>query len=86
MTKFDIRYSDLPAAVRTAFETEYGTQAPVDDVERLERNDNDTIYFIETEVVINGFLTDIDLDYAEDGTLLRTTVDVENYDNIYYYI
>ena len=86
MTKYDIKYSELPAAVRTAFETEYGTTTPVDDVERLERNGNDTIYFIEAEIVINGYLTDIDLDYAEDGTLLRTTVDIEDYDNIYYYI
>ena len=86
MTKYDIKYSELPAAVRTAFETEYGTTTPVDDVERLERNGNDTLYFIEAEIVINGYLTDINLDYAEDGTLLRTTVDVEDYDNIYYYI
>lgn len=86
MTKFDIKYSELPQAVRTAFETEYGAQAPVDDVERLERKNADTIYFIETTMEVNGMLTDIDLDYAEDGTLLRTTVDVEDYDNIYYYI
>lgn len=86
MTKYDIRFSDLPAAVQTAFVSEYGAQTPVDDVERLERRGNDTLYFIEAEIVINGYLTDIDLDYAEDGTLLRTTVDVEDYDNVYYYI
>lgn len=86
MTKYDIKFSDLPAAVQIAFVTEYGAQTPVDDVERLERRGNDTLYFIEAEIVINGYLTDIDLDYAEDGTLLRTTVDVEDYDNVYYYI
>ncbi|MBQ5922528.1 MAG: PepSY-like domain-containing protein [Alistipes sp.] len=86
MTKYDIKFSDLPAAVQTAFVSEYGAQTPVDDVERLERRGNDTLYFIEAEIVINGYLTDIDLDYAEDGTLLRTTVDVEDYDNVYYYI
>lgn len=86
MTKFDIRYSDLPQAVRTAFEAEYGAQTPVDDVERLERNTGDTIYFIEATIVVNGYLTDIYLDYSEDGKLLRTAVDVENYDNIYYYL
>ncbi len=86
MTKFDITYSDLPQAVRTAFETEYGAQTPVDDVERLERNTGGTIYFIEATLVVNGYLTDIYLDYAEDGTLLRTAVDVENYDNVYYYL
>ena len=86
MTKYDIKFSDLPAAVQIAFVTEYGAQTPVDDVGRLERRGNDTLYFIEAEIVINGYLTDIDLDYAEDGTLLRTTVDVEDYDNVYYYI
>lgn len=86
MTKYDIKFSDLPAAVQIAFVSEYGAQTPVDDVERLERRGNDTLYFIEAEIVINGYLTDIDLDYAEDGTLLRTTVDVEDYDNVYYYI
>lgn len=86
MTKYDIRYSDLPQAVRTAFETEYGAQTPVDDVERLERNTGETIYFIEATIVVNGYLTDIYLDYAPDGTLLRTAVDVDDYDNIYYYL
>ena len=86
MTKYDIKFSDLPAEVQTAFVTEYGAQTPVDDVERLERRGNDTLYFIEAEIVINGYLTDIDLDYAEDGTLLRTTVDIDDYDGIYYYI
>lgn len=86
MTKYDIKYSDLPQAVRVAFETSYGAQTPVDDVERLERNTGDTIYFIEATVVVNGFLTDIYLDYASDGTLLRTAADIEDYDGIYYYL
>ena len=86
MTKFDMSYTDLPIAVRNAFEGEYGADTPVDEVERLERNNGDTIYFIEATVVINGYLTDIYLDYSEDGTLLRTAVDVENYDNVYYYL
>ncbi|MBR5822104.1 MAG: PepSY-like domain-containing protein [Alistipes sp.] len=86
MTRFDIKYNELPGPVRTAFETEYGIETPVDDVERLERNNKPTIYFIEATVVVNGYLTDIYLDYAEDGTLLRTTVDIDDYDGIYYYI
>ena len=86
MTKYDIKYSDLPQAVRTAFETSYGAQTPVDDVERLERNTGETVYFIEATIVVNGYLADIYLDYAPDGTLLRTAVDVEGYDNIYYYL
>ena len=86
MTKFDIKFSELPQAVQNAFNDSYGVTTPVDDVERLVRSGNDTIYFIEATIVVNGYLTDIYLDYAEDGTLLRTTVDVDDYDNIYYYL
>ena len=86
MTSYDMLYNNLPQAVRTAFETGYGTNTPVDDVERVERSKGDTIYIIETTAVVNGYLTDIYLDYAADGTLLRTTVDIDNYDGIYYYI
>ena len=86
MTAYDMRYSDLPAAVRDSFEAAYGSETPVDDVERLERNNNDTIYFIEATILVNGFLTDIYLDYSADGTLLRTTIDVEDYDYLYYYL
>jgi hypothetical protein len=86
MTEYKIRYSELPEAVRTSFETSYGKQTPVDDISRVERNGQPTIYFIEATIVFNGLLTDVYLDYAEDGTLLRTSADVENYDNIYYYL
>jgi len=86
MTKYDIRYSDLPAAVQTSFETEFGKQTPVADVERLERNNADTIYFIEATIAVNGYPADVYLDYAEDGTLLRTSADIEDYDNVYYYL
>ena len=86
MTAYDMKYSDLPVAVRDSFEAAYGSETPVDDVERLERNNNDTIYFIEATIVVNGFLTDIYLDYSADGTLLRTTIDVEDYDYLYYYL
>ena len=86
MTSYDMIYNDLPQAVRVAFEEGYGVNTPVDDVERVERSKGDTIYIIETTAVVNGYLTDIFLDYAEDGTLLRTTVDIDDYDGIYYYI
>jgi hypothetical protein len=86
MTSYDMIYNDLPQAVRVAFEEGYGVNTPVDDVERVERSKGDTIYIIETTAVVNGYLTDIFLDYTEDGTLVRTTVDVDDYDGIYYYI
>ncbi len=86
MTEFDIPYDKLPEAVRTSFENGYGVQTPVDDVKRLERNNADTIYFIEATVVVNGYLTDIYLDYSADGKLLRTAVDVEDYDYLSFYL
>lgn len=86
MTEFKIQYSELPQAVRTSFESSYGSQTPVDDVSRVVFYNNPTIYFIEATIVVNGFLTDIYLDYNEAGELLRTALDVENYDNIYYYL
>ncbi len=86
MTRFDIKFSELPEAVQTAFKQGYGVEAPVDDVERLERNNADTIYYIETTVVVDGRLTDICLDYSGDGTLLRSEVDFEYYDYWEYYL
>lgn len=86
MTEYDIRYSDLPEAVQTAFETAYGKQTPIDDVSRVERNNGSTHYILEVEVVVNGYLTELFLDYAPDGTLNRTEVEIENYDYIYYYL
>lgn len=85
-TKYDIKYNDLPSAVQMAFESEYGAETPVDDVDRLERPNKETIYFIEAEIYVNGYIADIYLDYNVDGELLRTAVDIEDYNNIYYYI
>lgn len=86
MTRFEIRYSELPEAVRTAFEQSYGTQTPVDDVERLERNGAETIYYIQAETVVNGFLTEVNLEYNANGELLRSTVDVDIFDYWDYYL
>ena len=80
MTRFEIRYNELPDAVRVAFEQSYGTQTPIDDIERLERNDNTTVYYIQAETVVDGFPSEINLEYAPDGTLLRNTVDVDYFD------
>ena len=86
MTSYDMLYNNLPEAVRIAFESAYGANTPIDDVERVERSKGDTIYIIETTAVVNGYITDIYLDYSADGTLLRTTVDIDDYDGIYDYI
>lgn len=78
MTEFDIAYNALPDAVRTAFESEFGATTPVDDVKRIDRNGADSIYLIEATVVVNGYLTDLYLEYQNNGTLLRTAANVES--------
>ena len=86
LTTYDIAYSSLPEAVRNAFESEYGSMTPVDSVTHVERSNGDDVYFIEIESVLNDELVDIFLDYNANGELLRTWVDVEYCDNIYYYL
>lgn len=86
LTDFEISYSELPTAVQSSFEGEYGAMAPVDSVHHIVRSGKSDVYIIETEGVVNGFLADIYVDYAEDGTLLRTSVDYEFFDYVDYYL
>lgn len=74
MTETDIPYSDLPQAVKTCFEASQYVNWEVDDVDKIERFDAATIYIIEVE---KGE-TDIDLYYAEDGTFIKETTDVDD--------
>ena len=59
---------------------------PVDSVTYVDRSTGDDVYFIEIESVVDDELVDIYLDYNVAGELLRTWVEVEYYDNIYYYL
>lgn len=86
LTTYEIKYSELPEAVRNAFESEYGSMTPVDSVTHVERSNGDDVYFIEIETVVDNELVDLFLDYDATGKLLRTWVEVEYYDNIYYYL
>jgi hypothetical protein len=86
LTEYEIRYSDLPEAVQSAFKQGYGAQTPVDNVYRIERSEGDLYYTIECEVIVNGFYTDIYLTYSADGTLEREWVEVENDDYLYYWL
>ena len=81
MTEMDIRYEDLPEAVRNAFESsEYG-QWRVDDVDMIERHGVDIIYVIEAEGTQDGRPVEIDLYYSPDGILVKKVIDAdENYD------
>jgi len=68
MTETDIRYSALPAAVRAAFEGSEYASWKVDDVDRLEYPDRETVYVIEVE---RG-RDEADLYYTADGVLGKT--------------
>lgn len=74
MTETDLLYTDLPAAIRTAFEASQYATWRVDDVDKLERVDTETIYVIEVE----SGKQEYDLYYAEDGTLIKTVQDGNN--------
>ncbi|WP_455674322.1 PepSY-like domain-containing protein [Phocaeicola sp.] len=71
MTETDLRYTDLPQAVKTTHEAgEYATWA-VDDVDMLTREGMETLYVVEVE---KGE-TDVDLYYSPAGILVKTVVD-----------
>lgn len=71
LTETDLRYADLPEAVRTAHESGEYAGWRIDEAERLERPGVSVVYTIEVEKTENGTETEIVLHYAEDGTLLR---------------
>lgn len=71
MTETDIPFKDLPAAIQTSFsQSAYGSWK-VDDVDKLERADFATTYMIEVEQNEK----EVDLQFAEDGTLIKITED-----------
>ena len=86
LTEYEITYQELPAAVKTAFAEGYGETTPVDSVYYVERSNGDEIYTIESEVVVNGLITDIYLSYSPEGELLRNWVETENDDYIDYWL
>lgn len=66
MTDTEIDYRALPNAVRTAYQnSSYATIWDVDDMERLERADMQTIYILE----VWQSRVEMDLYYTEDGLL-----------------
>lgn len=70
MTETDIPYSQLPGAVKSAIQaSDYATWT-VDDVDKIERKDTETIYVVEVEQGNN----DVDLYYTADGVLVKTVV------------
>ncbi len=78
MTESDMRYDDLPAAVKSAFEASEYAQWRIDDVDCLEREGMETIYVIEIEGVENGQEKEYDLYYTADGVLSKTVADEDD--------
>lgn len=77
LTETDIPYSALPQAVKTEFgKSEYknGSGWLIDDVDKLERKNLETVYVIEVEKQNE----ERDLYYSEEGALIKTIVDVDD--------
>lgn len=78
MTETDLLYAGLPEAVKTAFEEGEHSDWTVDDVDKLERRDMETVYVIEVEKKKQ----EMDLYYSGEGLLIKAIVDTDN-DNDY---
>ncbi len=78
MTETDIPYEKLPAAVKTAFEQSIYASWTKDDVDMLERLNQETIYVIEVENKTTRNEEEIDLYYSEDGILIKAVPDSED--------
>ncbi len=74
MTETEIPYQLLPEAVRTAFAAGDYASWKVEQVEKVERRDMETLYVIEAE---RGD-AEYDLYYSEDGVLVRAVPDADN--------
>lgn len=83
MTETDIPYSALPQEVKNAFErSEYTTASGwrIDDVDKLERVNLETVYVIEVE----NKNQEADLYYSEGGVLIKSIVDADDDDDDHY--
>jgi hypothetical protein len=84
MTETDIRYQDLPQAVRTTFEASAYATWHVDDVDMIQTYDAATIYVIDVENFETG--VEYDLYFTADGILYKEVLDDtdgcdDHYDN-----
>jgi hypothetical protein len=71
MTETDIRYTDLPDAVKRAFEASEYDAWRVDDVDKLENPNTETMYVIDVELGNQ----ERDLYYSADGVLVKDIAD-----------
>lgn len=77
ITKTEITFEELPAAVKEAFAaSEYATWT-IDDVDMLTRRQGVSLYRIGVEQKVDGIKTEVDLFYSEDGVLTQTKTETE---------
>ncbi|MDR2911220.1 MAG: PepSY-like domain-containing protein [Bacteroidales bacterium] len=74
MTETDVRYTDLPQAVKTAFEQSEYPKWHIDDIDMLEYPDREAVYIIEVE---QGN-AEYDLWFSPDGVLVKSVPDSNN--------
>lgn len=73
LTETDIRFEQLPDAIKASFaQSEYASWH-IDDVDMLERKDMETVYVIEVEQGNQEY----DLYYTADGTLVKAVLDTD---------
>ena len=74
MTETDVPFTQLPDAVKTAFQQSDYSTWKVDDVDMIERKNAETVYVLEVE---QGN-SEVDLYYSPDGVLVKTVVDTDS--------
>lgn len=80
MTEIDVRFEDLPEAVRQAFNTgEYATWRR-EDIDMLERLEMETVYIVEVEQSER----EMDLYYSPDGVLIKAGADAGDDPSIHF--
>ena len=67
MTETDVRYADLPQAVKGAFERSEFAGWRIDDIDMLEYPDRETVYIVEIEQA----KAEYDLYFTPDGVLVK---------------
>ncbi|MGL5682029.1 MAG: PepSY-like domain-containing protein [Marinifilaceae bacterium] len=74
LTETDISFNALPQTVKDAFNASNYASWKVDDVDKLQRKDIETVYVIDVE---QGD-AEMDLYFAEDGVLIKEVADNDN--------
>lgn len=80
MTETEIRYQDLPQAIRDGFESSQYAKWEIEEIDRLERAGIETVYVIEVE----NREMEYDLYFSEDGILIKEAEKTDYDDDDYF--